>query len=594
MFKSYGDLTGNKAESKPKEKKENIFSKIKKKEFGFMKDEGRTSVEPKKEEKPVKKILVKANVIKPVKSRGFSGPSFGFFIKIFAMIKKDFKLLLRSKTSSLIVILGPLILILLLGLAFNTSSIYDIKIGTYSESYSELANNLIQNLNDQQYMTIKTDSEQKCIDKVKFGEYHVCAVFPADMQVSNEANNLIKFYVDKSKMNVAYLISGTIFSKVVSESSKISRSLTGEILSVVDSTKTTLSSNNERLSGLITKNKENAEKVVNLKTDFDALDLSLDVNSVNITALEKGVDKVQNQTNLSNSNLRPITDAIDDLAIGLAILKDEVKNSISLKSRTLTSLGEIKSLITDEGIAMSNIQTDVSSVLTNINNIAVTNTENIVDPIKTTIEPVSSEKTHLSYMFPTLIVLIIMFISLLLSSSMIMREKIAKAYFRNFITPTNDLWFLIAGYLTNMFIVMLQVLIIIGVVVYFTNITATIIVLNLLAILVVVCSVFVLVGTLIGYLFNSEETSTLGAISLGSIMLFFSSTVLPIETLPAYIREIVKYNPFVLSENLIRKVLLFGETVQTLYVPILILVGFCVVLFILSWITREVRKLKYF
>jgi len=586
VLRPYADLTGEKMkDSSSKEPKEGIISKMKKKEFSFMAKEEK-EVE-KKEETPAE-IKIRPNKILPIKTGDYH-LNLGPFTKILAMIKKDIKLLLRSKTSSLIVILGPLLLILLLGLSFNTSGIYDIKIGTYSESYSELTNNLIQNLNDQQYKTIKTDSEQDCIDKVKFGEYQVCAVFPKDMQVSNEANNMIKFHVDESRMNIAYLISNTIFAKVLSESSKLSKSLTGEIISVIDSTQTTLTANKGRLDEIITKNKDNSQNVVNLKTEFDGLDLSLNVNSVNMTQLEFAVDEVQNKTNMSTSNLRPINDAIDDLSLGLIILKAEVSNSLALKASTVKSLGEIKSLLSDENLAMSHIQSSVDSVLTNINNIAVTDTENIVEPIKTTIEPVLSEKTHLSYMFPTLIVLVIMFISLLLSSSMILREKLDKSYLRNFITPTNDVLFLIGGYLTNIFIIMLQVVIICGVVVYFTSLATTTII-NLFAILLLVCSVFIFIGTVIGYLFNSEETSTLAAISLGSIMLFFSSTILPVETLPIYIRDIIKYNPFVLCEELIRKVMLFGQTLESLQEPLIILGGFVVGLFILSLIVRRINK----
>jgi len=587
FFKSYSDLTGEKASSKPKEKKEGFFSRINKKEFAFI------NKEMKNEKKDVtKEIKIKPNKIKPIKEKKYNFHIFGFLVKLLAMMKKDLLLLLRSKTSSLIVILGPLVLILLLGISFNTSSIYDIKIGTYSESYSELTDNLMQNLNDQNYKTIKTNSEQECIDNIKLGEFHVCAIFPKDMKVGDDQENLIKFYVDKSRMNVAYLISGTIFSKVSSESSKLSKSLTGNVMSVIESTKGTLGSDKGKVDELISKNKENSQKVVNLKTQFDILDLSLDVESVNLTGLEAGIGEVKNKTNLSSRTFSPINDAVDDLSMWLTILKEEAKTSLALKSSTLQSLGDIKTLMADENIALSNIKASVDSIVTNINNIAVTDIENIVEPIKTTIESVSSEKTHLSYMFPTLIVLVIMFISLLLASSMVMREKLDKAYFRNFITPTNDFLFLVGNYLTNVFIIMLQAVIISGAVVYFTNIAIPT-TLNLLVILFVICSVFVIIGTFVGYLFNSEETSTLAAISLGSIMLFFSNTVLPIETLPSYIREIVKYNPFVLSEEIIRKVMLFGKGLEQVYEPMLILVGVFVGLFVLSWFTRNFKKKRY-
>ena len=71
-------------------------------------------------------------------------------------------------------------------------------------------------------------------------------------------------------------------------------------------------------------------------------------------------------------------------------------------------------------------------------------------PIKTNIEPIVAEKTHLSNMFPTLVILIIMFIGLLLASTLVVREKTSASYFRNFITPTSDGMFMFGDYLTNM------------------------------------------------------------------------------------------------------------------------------------------------
>ena len=71
--------------------------------------------------------------------------------KLIEIIKKNLRLLIRSKSSALIVLFGPLLLILLISMAFNTSSLYDIKIGTYSDSYSELSNSIINNLNKNEF-----------------------------------------------------------------------------------------------------------------------------------------------------------------------------------------------------------------------------------------------------------------------------------------------------------------------------------------------------------------------------------------------------------------------------------------------------------
>ena len=79
--------------------------------------------------------------------------------KLIEIIKKNLRLLIRSKSSALIVLLGPLLLILLISMAFNTTSLYDINIGTYSGSYSELSNSIIEKLNQDEFNVIKIDSK---------------------------------------------------------------------------------------------------------------------------------------------------------------------------------------------------------------------------------------------------------------------------------------------------------------------------------------------------------------------------------------------------------------------------------------------------
>jgi len=60
----------------------------------------------------------------------------------------------------------------------------------------------------------------------------------------------------------------------------------------------------------------------------------------------------------------------------------------------------------------------------------------------------------------------------------------------------------------------------------------------------------------IGYIFTSGETATLASISVSSILMLFSSLVMPIESMSRSVSELAKYNPFVLSEGLMGNVLI--------------------------------------
>src|SRR3989344_1145237 len=114
--------------------------------------------------------------------------------KLFEILRKNILLLVRSKTSALIVLLGPLVLILLISTAFNTTSLYDIKIGAYSDSYSSLSDSIMEQLNADEFKVEKLDSMDVCINSIKTNDIHVCAIFPSDLTIESEEN--IEFYVD--------------------------------------------------------------------------------------------------------------------------------------------------------------------------------------------------------------------------------------------------------------------------------------------------------------------------------------------------------------------------------------------------------------
>jgi len=96
---------------------------------------------------------------------------------------------------------------------------------------------------------------------------------------------------------------------------------------------------------------------------------------------------------------------------------------------------------------------------------------------------------------------------------------------------------------------------------------------------------------IIGYLFTSEETSTLAAISIGSVFLFLSNVILPLETMPEAVRRVAQFNPFVLGENLLRKAIIFQAKIPALQNEILLLLGYSAALFLIIWLSqRAVRK----
>jgi len=159
-------------------------------------------------------------------------------MKFTKIIKKNLKLLIRAKGSAFIVIFGPLLIILLVGLALNKPSTYALSIGYYTpDSNNSLTNSFINEMKLNNYLVAKYGSEELCIDEIKKGSTHLCIIFPKDFELGkNESNNVV-FYADYSRTNLVYQIIGSISEKFEFRTTEISKDLTQVLLTKILKTK---------------------------------------------------------------------------------------------------------------------------------------------------------------------------------------------------------------------------------------------------------------------------------------------------------------------------------------------------------------------
>jgi ABC-type multidrug transport system permease subunit len=495
--------------------------------------------------------------------------------KLLEIIKKNLRLLVRSKSSALIVLFGPLFLILLISMAFNTTSLYDIKIGTYSGAYSELSDSIINKLNNDEFSVIKIDSKDGCINSIKSNDLHVCAIFPDNLDISTEAS--IEFYVDKSRINVVYIIINSISTKISTRSTELSTALTSTLLESINNADTKIN----EMSGTVTQISVDLKEI---KSTINSVQSSL--TSLNVTA---NITSLENKTEELNLTGEP-----GDLINSYRNLVKSLMSKLTSVQSSASELGNISLKLETQITDVNDISDEFSEISNDFNSIEVKEVSKIVSPISTEIKPISSESTHFDYTFPTLLVIVLLFSGLLVSSTTIIEEKSSKAFFRNFITPTPNSLFVLGNYLSNLLIVLSQIFIIFLALYIFTE--AAIpndIITNLLIIILLTASVFILLGMLIGYLFKSEETANLSVISLACILLFFSNTILPLETLPVAIRSIAGYNPFILGVESLKEILLFKAPLTAITTSFYILLIYFAVLIILIHLVRALSKRRY-
>ena len=73
---------------------------------------------------------------------------------------------------------------------------------------------------------------------------------------------------------------------------------------------------------------------------------------------------------------------------------------------------------------------------------------------------------------------------------------------------------------------------------------------------------FITLGMFLGYLFSTQEGAVMASIVLGSVLLFLSNLVVPLESIAPTLSNLIKYNPYVLASELLRKAMLFKIEMQ--------------------------------
>jgi ABC-2 type transport system permease protein len=307
---------------------------------------------------------------------------------------------------------------------------------------------------------------------------------------------------------------------------------------------------------------------------------------------EKLRDEILGLYNLTPNN-------IEQLEINLAVLSDsllkiesELNTSKQLNKDTQARLGAVKTNLAGVQASLIELKSSLQKTKKNLENIGITSAESIVSPVNTMIEPIMLESSKLTFTFPFLIVLVIMFVALLLSCTLIIFEKNSKSFFRNHITPTKQEFFVITTFITSLIVIVIQTLIILGLANYFMHIPLFKNALATVIIIFLTSAFFIVLGMAVGYFFSTQEGAIMASIVLGSIFLFLSNLVVPLESFAPALTSIIKYNPFVLASELLRKSLLFNISLKEVLPSIIMLGGAALLIFLLIIISVGIKNKK--
>ncbi|MBU0471291.1 MAG: ABC transporter permease [Nanoarchaeota archaeon] len=592
-------------------------------------------------------------------------------VSLWEMIWKHFRIIIRSKITLLTIFMGPLLIIFIIGMAFNNQSLHSINIGLFVDTGLN-ETNISQEIDNPSVMQIyellnnsfsvsQVASLDACIKGVKLGAYHACIDIPFNLDPEEEfAENYVHIHVDLSQVNLAYSLLNEISNAVSVETTRLSVLFTKNLIDELLKSENTVSNSLDLMSGASEGLQVVSDNLDEAKGSLGDINLEVgdgfeDLNSLPSTAdsIDSKISDLQLLSESLSEDYDDLLDEIDDLQrdynrqcanstddedcedlsteIDFLLDKqllyegyleytgnssDELSDLIDdIRTVAYRASGNYNSLITDLaqaeaykdstitliddstyslemiGLDISDVDSKLSNLLSGYAEIKLKDSDKIVNPLNISIKTVAEEGTYLDYSFPLLIILVISFLGILLSSNIVMIEKKSSAFFRNYITPAHDFMFLVSVYFVMLLIMIVDVVIVMFVASIFFNFTTSIYSLpSLLPAILLISTVFILIGMSIGFIFKDEEGATITSIFLSTILFLFSPIVIPLENMSLLLSKIASFSPLVLGMDILKKIIIFDVSITESGWSVLFLCVYIILLLFAIFSTHEFHK----
>jgi ABC-2 type transport system permease protein len=566
-------------------------------------------------------------------------------MKTIKLIAKNFKTLMRAKSAALIILLGPLLIMVIAGIAFNNADPFDLNLGIYAPEQTETSV-LFTTALSEQYRVMRFEDATECRRAVQGGQQHACIVYPESFMIEQGRVNDVEIYVDTSRANVVDVVEQSLAEIISQQRGKISSDLTQTLVDTIDNTATDLTEYRAvhiarlrgqaaNLSSAITAIGDQA-RTLNLSYDPDEMTLEAvdvivtnidlqasevregaediatelhnfadDILDMNISgranaAAEDAKESAEDIEDVLTSDTDQISELQDDLMHvlrraqdNLAAVRSQLDSAQSTNTEVLRGLDTQRQQATLLSGTVDDLDAALNGSIAQLRGVEITDIASIVHRITITPRTVVGNVSKLNYLFPSLMMLVIMFVSIMLACTLIIMEKLSPARFRIFMTPIKDTGFILSTLLTVLIIVLLQIVVISLVAQYGFNIDVIPNFLNVFLVLLCAALIFIFLGMCVGYLFITEHTAILGGISISSLFLLISDLILPLESMPHAMQAVIAKTPFVLGTNVLRQTVIFGADLPAIMPGFFYLVLYAVALFILIIVVQKIAKVFF-
>jgi ABC-type multidrug transport system permease subunit len=480
------------------------------------------------------------------------------FNSFITLIEKNMKIFFRSRVSSIFIVLLPFLIILLAGYGFNSNNLSGVVVGVHYDNYSETTQNILGKFEEKGFSNKEYESLEHCVNSVKAAENHICVYFFSNN--SQENSDKVIFYVDYSRTNLAHTLINIIGEDVSSESLGVGETRVQDLIDMLSNARTNL---------------------MNIKRILESSSYSI-----------KNLRDLENEIKDPSSNLQQIIEDLEDFS-NASQISSEINSLKYLKeniSEDFENLEDLKLKTESLSLEIDLIISEIDRVIETLSLSGLESAVNIVSPINLEMQSIIPKSSKRDFLLPTVLSLISLFGAVLIASTFVLKNKKTKSYFRNFVTPTKDLTFIISTYLTCLIILMMQFILVFLGLYFLFEMNFFKMPIEMVLTLFLSWSSFIFIGMFLGYVFESEETIVFSSVLISSILMFFSNLILPLENISESLFKIVQFNPFVILENSFKKIYLFNLGFELIWQGLIVLLGFFILFGVLTFFLRKITK----
>jgi ABC-type multidrug transport system permease subunit len=288
-------------------------------------------------------------------------------------------------------------------------------------------------------------------------------------------------------------------------------------------------------------------------------------------ALNQSLSRVALLIDSSSEENQELKQDINTLRNSLLFLEDKTENL----SKTITELNQSLNKFLSDTIRVTN---ELNTTISVLDSYTQKDPSTILRPVSVDSRPVFKDKLQIFYRLPALMSIILLFITLFISSSLIVNERKGGTMARIFLSPISMFFYVFEKVLYLLILALLTVFSMLVAALIFQ--VPTTFSLNLLIVFIISSLAYITIGTLIGATSKSENSSLLTCLVIGFPLMFLSGAFSPPELMGRVARTITQYLPLTINIELLENITIYNTALNPK--GILILAVMIVVFYLLT------------